>query len=84
MILVVQVVRRKAIGSQALLSYHHEALWVTYKPLTKPDKDLLERCTPLSINPKLPEWGTLHAVISLSQEGCQAQFACELLPFIQK
>ena len=40
----VQVVRRKAVGSQALLAHHHEALWMAYKPLTKPDKDLLDRC----------------------------------------
>ena len=38
-----QVMRRKAVGSQTLLSHHQENLWVSYKPLTKPDKDLLDR-----------------------------------------
>lgn len=39
-----QAVRRRAVGAQALLSNHQEALWTTQKPLTKPDKDLLDRC----------------------------------------
>ena len=38
-----QAVRRKAVGAQTLLSGHLEALWHAYKPLTRPDKELLER-----------------------------------------
>jgi hypothetical protein len=38
-----QVVRRRAVGAQALLANHQEALWSSHKFLTKPDKNLLER-----------------------------------------
>lgn len=37
------VVRRRAPGPHTLLARHSEALWLAYKPLTRPDKELLER-----------------------------------------
>ncbi len=36
-------VRKRSAGAQVLLSEHVQALWHTYKPLTRPDRSLLER-----------------------------------------
>lgn len=36
-------VRKRSVGAQVLLSEHVQALWHTYKPLTRPDRSLLER-----------------------------------------
>ena len=36
--------RKRAVGAQALLTEHVAALWLGYKPLTRPDRALLERC----------------------------------------
>lgn len=36
-------VRKRSAGAQVLLSEHMQALWHTYRPLTRPDRSLLER-----------------------------------------
>ncbi|KAK9831905.1 hypothetical protein WJX81_007718 [Elliptochloris bilobata] len=38
--------RKRAVGAQALLTEHIAALWLAYKPLTRPDRALLERMVP--------------------------------------
>ncbi len=38
-----QALRRRAQGPQVLLSEAHDALWMTYKPSTRPDKEVLGR-----------------------------------------
>ncbi|KAK9810174.1 hypothetical protein WJX72_006112 [[Myrmecia] bisecta] len=39
----VKAVRQQAAGAQVLLTQHIQALWSSYKPLTRPDNKLLER-----------------------------------------
>ncbi|KAJ9515796.1 hypothetical protein QJQ45_008693, partial [Haematococcus lacustris] len=39
----VKALRQRAQGAQSLLSDHSEALWSTYRPLTRPDPALLAR-----------------------------------------
>jgi hypothetical protein len=40
--------RKRSAGAQVLLSEHMQALWHSYKPLTRPDRALLDRCEPLT------------------------------------
>ena len=37
-------VRKRSAGAQILLSEHVQALWHSYRPLTRPDRGLLDRC----------------------------------------
>lgn len=37
-------VKKRSAGAQILLSEHVQALWHSYKPLTRPDRGLLDRC----------------------------------------
>ena len=40
----VAAVRQRTLGSQPQLGDHVQALWTGYKPVTKPDQQLLDRC----------------------------------------
>ena len=39
-------VKKRSVGAQILLSEHVQALWHAYKPLTRPDRGLLDRYHP--------------------------------------
>ena len=39
-------VKKRSAGAQILLSEHMQALWHAYKPLTRPERGLLERYHP--------------------------------------
>ena len=39
-------VKKRSAGAQILLSEHVQALWHSYRPLTRPDRGLLDRCDP--------------------------------------
>ena len=41
-------VKKRSAGAQILLSEHVQALWHSYRPLTWPDRGLLERCDAVS------------------------------------
>ncbi len=43
----VAAVRQRTLGSQPQLGDHVQALWTGYKPVTKPDQQLLDRCVML-------------------------------------
>ena len=40
----VAAVTQRTLGSQPQLGDHVQALWTGYKPVTKPDQQLLDRC----------------------------------------
>ena len=42
-----KAVQRKSSGFKSLLTSYSEAAWLSYKPLSKPNKQLLDRCAHL-------------------------------------
>ena len=57
-------VKKRSAGPQILLSEHAQALWHSYKPLTRPDRSLLDRWSayPDSFVPFVEHCGTSRPV----------------------